>query len=193
MDYIGACFAAGFSFFDPMSNSLLYCTLKTPLGNLCCGVFDDQLVLLEFENEERISSQLQQLETALKGKALPGKTPLSHQVQCQLHEYFEQSRSTFELPVLMVGSAFQQKVWKSLLDIPYGRTTSYQQQAIKYGDIKAIRAVAKANGENRIGIVIPCHRVIGSNGSLTGYAGELWRKKALLELEGAFAKQASLF
>lgn len=158
-----------------------------------CGVFDEKLVLLEFENEARISDQLRQLETALNTSSKTEETSLALQVQQQLEEYFNRSRKEFDLPTLMVGSGFQQKVWQSLFDIPYGKTTSYQQQAIKYGDIKAIRAVAKANGENRIGIVIPCHRVIGSNGALTGYAGELWRKKALLELEGAFAKQASLF
>lgn len=176
-----------------MSDLLSYCTLSTPLGNMCCGIMNKKLVLLEFENEARVTGQLQQLATAFNATLTAAQPPLAEQVQQQLHEYFDQSRKTFDLPVLMVGSEFQQKVWASLLDIPYGRTTSYQQQAVKYGDIKAIRAVAKANGENRIGIVIPCHRVIGSNGSLTGYAGELWRKKALLELEGAFATQTSLF
>lgn len=176
-----------------MSNPLSHCTLETTMGNMICGVYDEKLVLLEFENEARVSSQLQQLETALNTTAQPNDTPLSQEVQQQLDAYFNQKRKEFDLPVLMVGSAFQQKVWESLLDIPYGRTTSYQQQAITYGDIKAIRAVAKANGENRISIVVPCHRVIGSNGALTGYAGELWRKKELLELEGAFAKQATLF
>lgn len=176
-----------------MSTFLFYSKINSPLGAMYCGVFKGKLVLLEFENEQRISSQLDQLEKALDASSKAEETLLSQQVQLQLDEYFDQSRKKFDLPVLMVGSDFQQKVWQSLFDIPYGKTTSYQQQAIKYGDVKAIRAVAKANGENRIGIIIPCHRVIGSNGALTGYAGELWRKKALLELEGAFAKQASLF
>lgn len=160
---------------------------------MVCGIFEEKLVLLEFENDTRVTDQLKHLANTLNTKNVSQETPLSRQVQLQLNEYFDQTRKTFDLPLLMVGSKFQERVWESLFDIPYGRTTSYQQQAIKYGDVKAIRAVAKANGENRIGIVIPCHRVIGSDGSLTGYAGELWRKKALLELEGAFAKQASLF
>ncbi len=176
-----------------MSTQLSYTKLTSPLGDLYCGIYNEKLVLLEFENEERIASQLQQLEIHLKATSKEQESLLSHQVQVQLDEYFSQTRKDFDLPILMVGSDFQQKVWQSLFDIPYGKTTSYQQQAIKYGDVKAIRAVAKANGENRIGIIVPCHRVIGSNGALTGYAGELWRKKALLELEGAFAKQASLF
>ncbi|MDW3192287.1 MAG: methylated-DNA--[protein]-cysteine S-methyltransferase [Cytophagales bacterium] len=176
-----------------MSDLLSFCTIQTPLGNMCCGVFNDKLVLLEFENETRVADQLKQLANHLNARPVPEETSLSRKVQEQLNEYFDQKRRSFDLQLLMVGSKFQEKVWESLFDIPYGRTTSYQQQAIKYGDVKAIRAVAKANGENRIGIVIPCHRVIGSDGSLTGYAGELWRKKALLELEGAFAKQASLF
>lgn len=176
-----------------MSDHLSYCTLSTPLGNMICGSFDDKLVLLEFENEIRIAEQLKQIEAVLNTTSKLEETPLTQQVRLQLEEYFNRKRKDFELPVLLIGSGFQKKVWESLFDIPYGRTTSYQQQAVKYGDIKAIRAVAKANGENRIGIVIPCHRVISSDGSLTGYAGELWRKKALLELEGAFAKQGSLF
>ncbi len=160
---------------------------------MCCGVFNKKVVLLEFENEKRVSDQLKQLEKQLSTTSKSEETSLSQTVQTQLNEFFEKSRQDFDIPILLVGSAFQKKVWESLLNIPYGKTNSYQQQAINYGDVKAIRAVAKANGENRLGIIVPCHRVIGSNGSLTGYAGELWRKKALLELEGALAKQGSLF
>jgi methylated-DNA-[protein]-cysteine S-methyltransferase len=92
-------------------------------------------------------------------------------------------RKTFSIPLAPNGTEFQKKVWKALQNIEYGTTTSYQKQAIKMGDLKAIRAMASANGKNPIAIIIPCHRVIGSNGSLTGYAGELWRKQWLLEHE----------
>lgn len=160
---------------------------------MCCGVFEEKLVLLEFDHESRATKQIKQLESLLNTKSIEENTSLSQQVQTQLDEYFSKTRKDFELPIHFIGSPFQQKVWNSLLEIPFGRTTSYQQQAIKYGDVKAIRAVARANGENRMGIVVPCHRVIGSNGALTGYAGAVWRKKALLELEGAFSKQGSLF
>ncbi|RDI08474.1 methylated-DNA--[protein]-cysteine S-methyltransferase [Flavobacterium sp. AG291] len=101
----------------------------------------------------------------------------------QLTEYFDGKRNTFDFPLNPQGTDFQKKVWKALLEIPFGKTTSYQELSIKLGDVKAIRAVASANGKNPLWVVVPCHRVIGSDGSLTGYAGGLWRKKWLLEHE----------
>ncbi|MFY9242560.1 MAG: methylated-DNA--[protein]-cysteine S-methyltransferase [Polaribacter sp.] len=110
----------------------------------------------------------------------------------QLEEYFKSERASFNLTVNPKGTSFQKKVWKSLLQIPYGKTTSYLEQSKALGDMKAIRAVASANGKNPLWIIIPCHRVIGSDGSLTGYAGKIWRKKWLLEHENP-VKQQSLF
>ena len=110
----------------------------------------------------------------------------------QLNEYFNGQRASFNLTVNPKGTKFQIKVWKSLLKIPYGKTTTYLQQSKKLGDIKAIRAVASANGKNPLWIIVPCHRVIGSDGSLTGYAGGIWRKKWLLNHENP-VKQQSLF
>lgn len=110
----------------------------------------------------------------------------------QLQEYFEGKRTDFTFKLNPKGTEFQQKVWKSLLEIPYGKTVSYMDQTKKLGDIKAIRAVASANGKNPLWIVVPCHRVIGTNGSLTGYAGGIWRKKWLLEHENP-TQQQSLF
>lgn len=110
----------------------------------------------------------------------------------QLNEYFEGKRTDFDLKLNPQGTEFQQKVWKSLLEIPYGKTVSYMDQTKKLGDIKAIRSVASANGKNPLWIVVPCHRVIGTNGSLTGYAGGLSRKKWLLEHESP-SPQQSLF
>ena len=104
----------------------------------------------------------------------------------QLEEYFEGSRKQFDLPLGREGTNFQTKVWDLLYQIPYGKTISYNQLAKQYGDLKAIRAVASANGKNNLSIIVPCHRVIGSNQSLTGYAGGLWRKKWLLEHEAKF-------
>lgn len=101
----------------------------------------------------------------------------------QLEEYFAGSRQNFDFPINPQGTEFQKRVWDALLEIPFGTTTSYQALSIKLGDVKAIRAVASANGKNPLWIVVPCHRVIGSDGSLTGYAGGLWRKKWLLEHE----------
>jgi methylated-DNA-[protein]-cysteine S-methyltransferase len=110
----------------------------------------------------------------------------------QLNEYFEGKRTNFDLLLNPTGTDFQQRVWKGLLEIPYGKTVSYLQLSKTLGDVKAIRAVAAANGKNPLWIVVPCHRVIGSDGSLTGYAGGLSRKKWLLEHESP-AKQQSLF
>lgn len=110
----------------------------------------------------------------------------------QLQEYFEGKRTDFDLKLNPKGTEFQQKVWKSLLEIPYGKTVSYMDQTKKLGDVKAIRAVASANGKNPLWIVVPCHRVIGTNGSLTGYAGGLSRKKWLIEHENPSTQQ-SLF
>ena len=101
----------------------------------------------------------------------------------QLNEYFVKTRTNFTFKLNPKGTDFQQKVWKGLLEIPYGKTMSYLELSKKLGDVKAIRAVASANGKNPLWIVVPCHRVIGTDGSLTGYAGGLWRKKELLELE----------
>ncbi len=110
----------------------------------------------------------------------------------QLNEYFEGKRTHFDCKLNPKGTEFQQKVWKALLEIPYGKTRTYLEQSKILGDVKAIRAVASANGKNPLWIVIPCHRVIGTDGSLTGYAGGLWRKKWLLELENPTTQQ-SLF
>ncbi len=110
----------------------------------------------------------------------------------QLKEYFNGKRASFNLVVNPKGTSFQKKVWKELLTIPYGKTSSYLAQSRALGDVKAVRAVASANGRNPLLIIIPCHRIIGSDGSLTGYAGGIWRKKWLLAHENPL-KQQSLF
>ena len=110
----------------------------------------------------------------------------------QLQDYFEKKRTSFDFKINLKGTEFQQKVWKCLLEIPFGKTMSYMDLSNNMGDAKAIRAVASANGKNPLWIVVPCHRVIGADGSLTGYAGGLWRKKWLLEHENPTTQQ-SLF
>ena len=110
----------------------------------------------------------------------------------ELHDYFSGMRTTFTFPINPSGTEFQKKVWQELLKISFGKTCSYLDLAKKLGDVKAIRAVASANGKNPLWIVVPCHRVIGTDGSLTGYAGGLWRKKWLLQHENP-VKQKSLF
>lgn len=110
----------------------------------------------------------------------------------QMQEYFEGRRNNFSFKLNPQGTDFQKKVWNALLEIPFGKTMSYHELSVRLGDVKAIRAVAGANGKNPLWIVVPCHRVIGADGSLTGYAGGLWRKKWLLEHENPPVQQ-SLF
>lgn len=155
---------------------------KTPIG--IAKIIGDKngIQSVSVLNEDAISSEL-----------LNTKIPECLQ-DCvlQLEEYFNGKRASFNLTVNPKGTSFQKKVWKALLEIPYGKTKSYLEQSKFLGDVKAIRAVASANGKNPLWIVIPCHRVIGSDGSLTGYAGGIWRKKWLLAHESP-VKQQSLF
>ena len=152
---------------------------KTPLG----------ICKIEGDNEGIVAISLLDDDTLSLSETIPENLQLCVQ---QLNEYFEGTRTSFDLLLNPKGTKFQQKVWTKLLDIPFGKTTSYLEQSKRVGDVKAIRAVASANGKNPIAIIIPCHRVIGSNGSLTGYAGGLWRKKWLLDHESP-VKQQSLF
>ncbi len=110
----------------------------------------------------------------------------------QFDEYFSGKRKTFELPLRQYGTEFQQKVWNELIRIPYGKTISYLQLAQRLGNVKSIRAAASANGRNKLNIIVPCHRVIGSDGSLVGYGGGLHRKRWLLDLENKYANGVSL-
>ena len=115
---------------------------------------------------------------------LQGKSPLHNQVESEITDYFEGRLQQFSIPLAMPGTSFQRAVWSALQEIPYGQTRSYAQVAATLGRPAAVRAVANANGSNRLAVIIPCHRVIGSDGRLTGYGGGLWRKLRLLELEG---------
>ncbi|QDP41891.1 methylated-DNA--[protein]-cysteine S-methyltransferase [Radiobacillus deserti] len=110
----------------------------------------------------------------------------------QLEQYFQGERLYFEFPYELKGTEFQKKVWKALVEIPYGSTGSYKDIALHIGNEKAVRAVGSANGKNQIPIAIPCHRIIGANGTLTGYAGELWRKEWLLTHEKKIKKQSTI-
>ena len=116
----------------------------------------------------------------------PADTTILTECRQQLDEYFSGERKTFDFPVKQEGTLFQEKVWNKLINIPYGKTISYRQLSEMIGNVKSIRAVGTANGRNNLPIVVPCHRVIGSDGSLTGYGGGLWRKQWLLEHENKF-------
>ena len=124
-----------------------------------------------------------------EGEVSPNIPIVLQEAITQLNEYFEENRIIFTFKMNPSGTEFQQKVWKGLLEIPFGKTMSYLELSKRLGDVKAIRAVASANGKNPLWIVVPCHRVIGSDGSLTGYAGGLWRKKWLLEHENPTTQQ----
>ena len=145
-------------------------------------------VLIE-GNEDGISKISVTSEETVLSERIPD---LLSDVVTQLNEYFEGNRTDFQFKMNPKGTDFQKTVWEELLKIPFGKTASYQDVTNKLGDPKAIRAVANANGKNPLWIVVPCHRVIGSDGSLTGYAGGLWRKKWLLDHENP-VKQQSLF
>jgi AraC family transcriptional regulator of adaptative response/methylated-DNA-[protein]-cysteine methyltransferase len=143
------------------------------------------ICLLDFTDRRMLETEFKDLCKRLNAVILPGENPHLDHVQSEIQEYFSGKRKKFTVPLHTPGTEFQESVWRILQEIPYGEMRSYKQQAILIGNPKAIRAVASANGHNRIGIIIPCHRVIGSDGSLTGYGGGLHRKKWLLDFEKA--------
>lgn len=169
-----------------------YQNIETPLGPMLAAASDVGLCLLEFAEPERLARQLKRLEAMLDEAPVDADHPLFARLEQQLAAYFAGELKAFDLPLDLLGSDFQRQAWTALTEIPYGETRSYQQQAEAIGRPASVRAVARANGDNRIGILVPCHRVIGKDGSLTGYGGGLWRKQKLLALEGALS-QAELF
>jgi len=157
--------------------------LATPLGPMLGGATASGVCLLEYCGPPRLDLQLARLQRAMKAQILPGRSPHLVTLETQLGEYFAGERRTFDVPIAFSGTPFQEATWRELLTIPYGTTRSYGEQAQRMGRPSAVRAVARANGANPISILVPCHRVIGKNGKLTGYGGGLWRKRFLLELE----------
>ncbi len=160
--------------------------IKTPVGNMLAGATSKGICLFEFMDvEARLAKQIAHLEKTRASKLETGESALFNQLKIELEEYFAGSRQTFDVPLDFKGTDFQQQSWSALLKIPYGETRSYQDQANAINNPKAVRAVAGANHSNKLSILIPCHRVIGKDGSLTGYGGKLWRKEFLLKLEDA--------
>jgi O-6-methylguanine DNA methyltransferase len=163
--------------------------IKTPLGEMLAIKSDKGLCMLEFLDGKSTEKQLKEIETL--GEIIDqNDDEVLMKLESELNEYFDGNLKEFTIPLDLIGTEFQKKVWNELIQIPFGETKSYKDQAIAVGDLLAIRAVANANGKNKIAIVVPCHRVIGSDGSLTGYAGGKHRKQFLLELE---SKQFNLF
>jgi O-6-methylguanine DNA methyltransferase len=156
------------------TNTFLF-TYTSPIGPLRILGTPDFLTGIFFEN--------QNIPLPLYPKKNTTIYPIQSIIEKQLTDYFGGIRTAFDIPMLQLGSAFQQKIWRTLQTIEYGETCTYKALAIQTGDVKAIRALARANGQNRLPIIIPCHRVLGNNGKLIGYSGELWRKFFLLKLE----------
>ncbi|SDK70697.1 methylated-DNA--[protein]-cysteine S-methyltransferase [Microbulbifer yueqingensis] len=166
-----------------------YSIYSTAIGEVCIAATDEPgeagLVAVDFRRADGCPGPRADWER--------GASSLTDAAAGQLEEYLAGRRRVFELPLQLRGTAFQRRAWQALLEIPYGETRSYMQQAEAVGNPRAVRAVARANGANPLAILVPCHRVIGADGSLTGYAGGLEIKARLLTLEGArFVEQATL-
>ncbi|MBS0325487.1 MAG: methylated-DNA--[protein]-cysteine S-methyltransferase [Proteobacteria bacterium] len=163
---------------------LLRRTYPTPLGDMTALFSEHGLCLLEFDRGTHgLAREWKQVEAARGGPPHTGASALADRLGGELAEYFSGRRRSFDIPLDLVGTPFQIEVWRALLGIPYGETRSYAEEARQIGRPSAVRAVAAANGRNKISVIVPCHRVIGSDGSLTGYGGGLARKRWLLALE----------
>ena len=167
---------------------------KTPYGELILGSYQDKLCLADWRYRKMRTSIDNRLQKYFKASYIEESSLIIEETKKQLNEYFDKTRTVFDIPLQFAGTDFQQKVWKSLMEIPFGKTETYLGLSKILGNEKAIRAVATANGANAISILVPCHRVIGSNGKLIGYAGGLLVKKKLLKLENALkTSQLELF
>ena len=164
-----------------MKNIKTYCwKISSPIGRIYISADNRYLRTISFSDKWQSAADP-------GGEIIFESNPIIQQAAEQLRQYFARKRTTFDLPITFTGTEFQRETWQSLLNIPYGETRSYLQQAQAIGNPKAVRAVGRANGLNPIAIVVPCHRVIGKSGKLTGYAGGLERKEFLLNLERKIA------
>lgn len=157
--------------------------IATPLGDMIAVSSRSHLHLLEFVDRKALKAELGKLDRLAKGKLGIGKTNPGAQIKTELAAFFDGTSADFTTPLAYIGSPFAQSVWDELRRIPPGVTRSYSEIATRIGRPTATRAVARANGANQIALVVPCHRVIGADGALTGYGGGLWRKQKLLEIE----------
>ena len=165
------------------NNFIVIKHLSFPCGEMILGSFDGKLCLCDWVGGRRRALVDQRLQKCLKAEYVEGTSDVIEMAVQQLNEYFLHQRREFDIPLLFVGTDFQKKVWNELLKIPYGTTISYSELAKRIGMPKSVRAVANASAVNALSIIIPCHRVIGSDGSLTGYGGGVVRKRFLLDFE----------
>lgn len=156
---------------------------KAPVGELILGEFEGALCLCDWRYRKMRVAIDRRIQKGLAAGYQERSTPVTEATMRQLDSYFQGKLEVFDLPMQFVGTVFQQDVWRALMTIPYGTTESYLSLSCIINNETAIRAVASANGANAISIIVPCHRIIGSNGALTGYAGGLLAKKRLLQLE----------
>jgi AraC family transcriptional regulator of adaptative response/methylated-DNA-[protein]-cysteine methyltransferase len=165
--------------------------IDTPIGSMTIGATADAVVLCDFTERPMMPAQLASVRRRL-GPTTDGDAPLLERVEAQLTEYLDGSRRDFDLPIDIPGSAFQQRVWTELLRIPYGETISYRELAMRVEAPNAPRAVGRANGSNRLAVIVPCHRVIAAHGGLGGYGGGLEAKAWLLALEQRYRDESSM-
>lgn len=166
--------------------------LESPLGDLLAVASSAGLALLEFHDRRALPTELKRLRSSEPGMADPRRAEQHLDAAAtQMDEYFRGARPSFDLPLDLDGTPFERRVWELLLAIPCGRTRSYADLAAELGKLNGQRAVGRANGANRIAIVVPCHRVICSDGTLGGYGGKLWRKEWLLEHEAKMSGRAA--
>jgi AraC family transcriptional regulator of adaptative response/methylated-DNA-[protein]-cysteine methyltransferase len=157
--------------------------IDSPLGPLLLGASDAGICLVEFTDRRMLETNLEAMRRRFSCPLVPGQHRWLEELETELRQYFAGSRKAFTVKLAPRGTAFQERVWEELQRIPYGERIAYEELARRVGQPRGQRAVALANGQNRIAILIPCHRVIGKDGTLTGYGGGLWRKRVLLELE----------
>ncbi len=168
---------------------------KTPYGELILGEYNGKICLCDWRYRKMRQTIDDRIQEGLKAIIEFKQTDLIVEMQRQLEQYFQKERTSFDIPLLFVGTLFQKEVWNELLKVPYGKTETYLGLSQKLNNTKAIRAVAAANGANAISIIVPCHRIVGSNGELVGYAGGVDVKQKLLRLENSanYAEQLKLF
>lgn len=162
--------------------------LDTPLGAMLAVANEEGLFMLEFVDRRGLENEIKWIRQKTKAPIIPGNNTILEKIEAELIAYFDGKNLEFSVPIVMNGTPFEQSVWNQLLKIPVGKTHSYAQLAEGIENKNAVRAVGRANGKNCMAIIIPCHRVIGADGNLTGYGGGLWRKKWLLEHEQQFVK-----
>ena len=168
---------------EPSDHIITFSRLATPLGPMAAASTPRGIAMLEFAERRMLETQIRRLEERFSARILPGISPWFPVLQDELNTYFAGRLREFSTPLDLRGSPFQMQVWRELRRIPFGQVRTYGEQARAMGSPAALRAVGRANGENPLSILVPCHRVLGADGSMTGYGGRIWRKEALLRLE----------